>query len=402
MSVFTVFFCGTGSNSEDHGHKNYMSGELISSLAHNAVGQEVLDYLQVDGVGSGNRSEWQKHSKDDTYAHILGELGGRGIDSNMNHVLSIMRGDEVDKANYISRSKDMLSDMKPKKKKHFWNLNVTQSYKSWMKEVEELSEDLQSALSLQRASVAAERKANPITQVNIVGWSRGGVSCFELANRMLHDPSLNHIPVNIFACDPVPGGLNAFKDYKTLGVNVKNVVCFFAEDERSMCFKARMPRVHNSTRYYTSWMPGRHATLVGNSHTSGGSKGGNVLTGPGTITRDFMEKVLVGWGTRLENKKLMNLSRSAILGFYAQIKTNKDHYEAMHGQIYTVKNRLLWGSGNRIGQKRETWHGIPIKRMEYPGIYQDYGDAVNRHHSDVINNDIFAIKGLPRSLAINS
>ena len=33
MSVFTVFFCGTGSNSFDIHNKNYPKGEVISSLA---------------------------------------------------------------------------------------------------------------------------------------------------------------------------------------------------------------------------------------------------------------------------------------------------------------------------------------------------------------------------------
>ncbi|MFL7031823.1 hypothetical protein [Vibrio cyclitrophicus] len=54
--------------------------------------------------------------------------------------------------------------------------------------------------------------------------------------------------------------------------------------------------LHPSTKYYTTYMPGRHGTLVGNANTSGGSKGAGLLTGPGLVTRDFMEKVLTGWG----------------------------------------------------------------------------------------------------------
>ncbi len=62
--------------------------------------------------------------------------------------------------------------------------------------------------------------------------------------------------------------MNAFKDYKLLGKNVKQIVCVFAEDERSLAFKARMPRFASSTKYYTTYMPGRHGTLVGNANTS--------------------------------------------------------------------------------------------------------------------------------------
>ncbi len=79
MSVFTVFFCGTGSNSEDNNHKNYVSGELISTLAKNTTGRDMIDYIQVDGVGSGNQNEWLKQGKDDTYSAIRGTLQGKGI-----------------------------------------------------------------------------------------------------------------------------------------------------------------------------------------------------------------------------------------------------------------------------------------------------------------------------------
>ncbi|WP_246859837.1 hypothetical protein [Vibrio crassostreae] len=90
MSIFTVFFCGTGSNSEDNNHKNYVSGELISTLAKNTTGRGMIDYIQVDGVGSANQNEWLKQGKDDTYSGVKGTLLGKGIDSNMRYVLCAM------------------------------------------------------------------------------------------------------------------------------------------------------------------------------------------------------------------------------------------------------------------------------------------------------------------------
>ncbi|MCG7497884.1 hypothetical protein MHO82_13520 [Vibrio sp. Of7-15] len=398
MSIFTVFFCGTGSHSEDHSHSNYINGELISTLAKNAIGQDLLDFALVDGVGSGNRSEWMKHSKDDVYGSLLGTLGGRGIDSNMNHIMSVLRGDRMDKGDYQSRAEDMLSASRPQEKARFWHFSKTDAFLKWQDEAKALAKDLRHALMLQRANIAAERVTNPITQVNMVGWSRGGVSCFELANRMRKDPKLKHIPVNIFACDPVPGGMNAFTDYKTLGANVKQIVCVFAEDERSLAFKARMPRLNKATKYYTTFMPGRHGTLVGNAHTSGGKKGNELLTGPGIITRDFMEKVLTGWGSRLKQSTMLNLSKESILERYQQIQTNHEYYEAQHGITYTMKNRILWSSKDRIGQKRESWMGIPTYRFNFPGINNDYGTAINRHHSDVLGNNIFATKGISGAL----
>ncbi|MDN3611323.1 hypothetical protein ACFFUP_18185 [Vibrio ostreicida] len=398
MAIVTIFFSGTGATSENHVNKNYAFGELIAVLAKNAVGQEMIDYIQVDGVGSGNHSEWRKHAKDDVYGKQFGKLGGRGIDSNMNHVLNSLKGVPQDDGDYLSRAKSLLRDIKPQKKESFWHFGVSSAYKKYQMECKALAGDLKYAMSMQRANMRAERKSNPISQVNMIGWSRGGVSCFELANRMQDDPALSHIPVNIFACDPVPGGMNAFKNYKALGPNVQQVVCLFAEDERSMAFKARMPRLHKSTKYYTTMMPGRHGTLVGCSTTSGNKKGDHLILGPGRITRDFAEKVLVGWGSRIKPSTMLNLSKSEILEQYAQVKKNSAHFEKMHANVYTVQNRLFYGSGDRIGQQSERWCGIPIHRFQFPGITKNYGDAVNRHHYDVQKNNIFAINGISGAL----
>lgn len=127
MSVLTVFFCGTGSNSEDNNHKNYVSGELISTLAKNATGRDMIDYIQVDGVGSGNQNEWLKQGKDDTYSGVKGTLLGKGIDSNMRHVLNILRGSQQDKNDYVKRAKGLLSESRPAKSA--WPLQPTRNTK---------------------------------------------------------------------------------------------------------------------------------------------------------------------------------------------------------------------------------------------------------------------------------
>lgn len=395
MAIFTVFFSGTGAHSEKHIHNDYISGELISVLAKNAVGQDILDYIQVDGVGSGNRFEWRKHTKDDTYHKIRGTLGS-GIDSNLNHVLNVIRGYEEDKGDYLTRAKNLMRDTQPQKKDSFWSWGTSSAYQHWLQEAKLLSLDLKDSMSMEKANINAERTINPITCVNMVGWSRGGVSCFELANRMSKDPKLCNIPVNIFACDPVPGGTNSLKDYKTLAKNVKSIVCFFAEDESSLGFKARMPRLHKSTKYYTSMIPGRHATLVGNAHTSGASSGGDLLTGPGLITRDFAEKVLVGWGSRLKQGSMLNLTRNNVLDLYQQVMGNSVHFNNMSQHTYTVKDRRPWSS--RIGQKRESWFGIPTSRFHFPGINNEYPEAVNRHHSDVLDGNLFAVHGISEAI----
>lgn len=75
-----------------------------------------------------------------------------------------------------------------------------------------------------------------------------------LANAMLNDSELKHIPVNIFAVDPVPGPLN----FKARGLswvkNVEEYVGFFARDERSKGFSCVVPETA-STRVstFTQW-----------------------------------------------------------------------------------------------------------------------------------------------------
>jgi len=50
----------------------------------------------------------------------------------------------------------------------------------------------------------------PLTSVNLVGHSRGAVTCIMLAHAMAATAGLQAVRVNIFAIDPVPGGYSDF------------------------------------------------------------------------------------------------------------------------------------------------------------------------------------------------
>lgn len=54
----------------------------------------------------------------------------------------------------------------------------------------------------------------PFVDINIAGFSRGGVSCIMLAHAIQEAgfPKLGNIRVNVFTFDPVPGSLNDFKN----------------------------------------------------------------------------------------------------------------------------------------------------------------------------------------------
>jgi hypothetical protein len=60
------------------------------------------------------------------------------------------------------------------------------------------------------ALIARQAEAPPLQSVNLVGHSRGAVTCIMLAHAMAANATLRAIPVHIFAVDPVPGGYSDF------------------------------------------------------------------------------------------------------------------------------------------------------------------------------------------------
>lgn len=48
MSVFTAYFCGTGSHRFDDANPNFWNGELVSTLASNDQGREFAHWIAVD------------------------------------------------------------------------------------------------------------------------------------------------------------------------------------------------------------------------------------------------------------------------------------------------------------------------------------------------------------------
>ncbi|MDR5616316.1 hypothetical protein [Arsenophonus sp.] len=82
MSIFTIFFCGTGSNRNDSTpnaaiedkDKNsawfFHDGELISTLAKNMATPEFYNWIIVDGPGSGNLQEENKWIKPGNHSNM--------------------------------------------------------------------------------------------------------------------------------------------------------------------------------------------------------------------------------------------------------------------------------------------------------------------------------------------
>jgi hypothetical protein len=230
MTTLTVFFCGTGSNKFDDSHANYWNGELISTLAANNKGKEFAEWVILDGPGSGNLQSDELWVKSGDYSQLRGQLVGSGWKENVQHAINIIKG-------HVDWQREKLTQEnyeQLKKQGPIQDVEVTGSF--WWRKYD-YGDRKVTQQALQQQIIKTFRKGQVLpTQVNLVGWSRGGISCHMLANAMLADPLLTTIPVNIFAIDPVPGMGNFQTEKVTLGRNVKEYVAFYARDERSKGF----------------------------------------------------------------------------------------------------------------------------------------------------------------------
>ncbi len=326
MSIFTVYFCGTGSTQYDDQNTNYWNGELVSTLARNTQDREFADWIVVDGPGSGNLQSdmLTVESKDHPYA---GTAFGKGWETNVRHAINMIKGqfewqrEKLSEKNYAALKKAGIPIDDVTVKGSFW----ARLYDYGDRKV--------TPQALQQQIVNQFRKGGKIpSQVNIVGWSRGAVSCHMLANAMLNDPELKHIPVNIFAVDPVPGPLNFQPERVKLGSNVREYVGFFARDERSKGFACVIPTTNARSKVSIFPLPGRHATLVGNAALDG-VQGPPVLSEPGIVVRHWAETCLRRWGVKLS--KCLALNTGKVTLAHQKMHANDAMYTGMHKHSYT-------------------------------------------------------------------
>jgi hypothetical protein len=326
MSVFTLFFCGTSSTKYDTVNKDYWNGELVSTLASNSAGREFADWTVIDGPGSGNLQADELFTQSKGYGWT-GTAFGKGWHENVQHGINLIKG----KADW-KRTKLTEAEYKRLKAAGL-PIHEVEEEGSWLWRHYDYGDRKVIQQDLQEQIIKTFRKGGLIpAKVNLVGWSRGGISCHMLANTMAKDPALQHIAVNIFAIDPVPGPLNFQNERVSLGKNVREYVGFYARDERSKGFACVIPKTDPATKVSIFPMAGRHATLVGNA-AANGSSGPAALPEAGQLTRHYAEICLTRWGVAL-NKKL-DLSAAKISDLHQRIVLNEAAFTAMRKFSYT-------------------------------------------------------------------
>jgi hypothetical protein len=105
-----------------------------------------------------------------------------------------------------------------------------------------------------------------VSRVDLVGFSRGAVTCFKIAHA-LNDGPLRDVPVRLFAVDPVPGtsGIGNSHCWKAIKLmpNVKACKVVYAEHERRTLFRPVLVHgVNAGNNYEEDTMPGNHGGVA--------------------------------------------------------------------------------------------------------------------------------------------
>lgn len=171
-----------------------------------------------------------------------------------------------------------------------------------------------------KAAIDAVRSFQP-SRVNMCGWSRGAVTCTKISSQLAKDPDLQHIPVNIFAIDPVPGsagpaGNHAWKQIE-LTRNVRNYYVVFAQHDSRATFAPSYPNISGPTTVTVEIMPGAHSTVAMEKPE---------LPDAAQIVYDLAKRFLHLYGTAFTSRQL--LSASDLINRYAKAQIDFQKYRA--------------------------------------------------------------------------
>ncbi len=276
MSTFTVYCHGTGFNSVKGTEKN----ELVAWCHNHTTGPRVQFAGSLVTAGSHMINEGPGH----------GGTGGLELPQQVNP----MTGD-------LKTSRSLAQRLNPFTKPSFadharGNTGGPTKFMANMKgNVDGQGWDENVLRTVNVIQDLKFEKGQDIDRVNLVGWSRGAVTCIRIAH-LMHEVFGTSIECNIFAVDPVAGKDAGIKmtDTRVLHANVRRYVGVLAMHEMRKTFKPqdweRMAMDPAATTAVMLPMPGVHSAQVI----------------PGTpvdaayITRNLAAGCLRAWGTPLD------------------------------------------------------------------------------------------------------
>jgi hypothetical protein len=155
--------------------------------------------------------------------------------------------------------------------------------------------------------------------LNLVGFSRGGITTMRFANRVAEISTISSRidKINILAFDPVAGDTSLSPDEFVLGGKVAQYVGIYATDERTAMFSPALPDFESpDTEVWMFRVPGAHETMVGNPETDGHST--NINLGCGIFLLEECtdpELLNVSWVTTFVATDLLGSSQWGALTF---------------------------------------------------------------------------------------
>lgn len=338
MSVFTYFNHGTAFHRDKE-------GEIVAEFGRLAAGTEYTNFLILDGPGSTPTS-----------APTPGRF------------------------NPFTRHKTG--------KKTFGSREMGHTHKNWA--VTGLLTGAGWDDNVMHA-VAALAEVDPLPEaVNMIGWSRGAVTCTKLAYTL--NEFFPQVKVNIFAIDPVAGiGNKSDTDASTIYSNVKNYLAVLSMHETRGFFKPQdIKRVTFASRETNAIylpFPGNHSGQV--SLDKSCQKG----IGEAAQIVWFMGMVfLKHFGTQFNRNPSPTYSFQEICNFYANMSRKMPSYRktrpGFFGGVAMGGRKTRDFLSHRVHQyvKHSSFfineHHRRVFKRAYPGLYdyvfEDRGSDVKR------------------------
>ena len=187
--VFTIYNCGTSHNRQN-------LDETVADTARRTIGAENRDWIINDGPGSSSHHAGKSATAAERSLAAQAKTPGTS-----NPVTG------MEESSWFAELRGVTSGF------------------GWEHNVEHTMAVLDATIDVPRT-------------INMVGWSRGAITCFMMAHALYRNPRTSAIDVNIFALDPVPGPGNFHDpDKVTLPANVKHYAAVVEQDERRKIFK---------------------------------------------------------------------------------------------------------------------------------------------------------------------
>lgn len=325
-SVFTVYCCGTA-----YDHAN---GDLIAKLYDNTAGELSVDKAIMAGPGSSAISSYYY---------------------------------------------DPIPVVKQEESSFLWSLgssllNTTASMVAWapyqLSTKVSLATGHQMSCNVGHLTAALEREQTLPKIINMIGWSRGAVTCHMMANALFATYG-DRIQVNIFAIDPVPGASNFGEDEVTLPSNVASYVAILMLNENRSIMTAADLKVGKNTKYETYLFPGVHSTPV-----DGGPQA--FCAGVYEVVRHMAEEFLAVRGTSFKVRK--PLDPRLVCKHFASMLLSWDEFAKLGSSSRLTGSKTGYGNlRSRLSYGHyfvNKYHKLMFSKA-YPELYERLRDVLS-------------------------